>query len=247
MDHETEVIKQQMAETRESLSEKIDCLEQKVIKTVEGTTDIVANTAESVAEAVQGTVQKVAGAVDHAVEAARDTLDLRKQVEARPWTMFAGSVVVGFVGGQLLTPSRSEGDFSGSSRDRDRHPSPQSDQPREWRPYVPMERGHSSRAPSIFAPAIERLKDLALTAGSSFITEMLLSAAPATMHDDIRATVGEFASALRGHSQPEASSGDASPTPPDFSTSTDFAETEGKSRPVNRMSTPKSGEGNGRH
>jgi len=52
MDQETEAIKQHIAETRESLSEKIDCLEQKVLKTVEGTTDMVTNTAESVAEAV---------------------------------------------------------------------------------------------------------------------------------------------------------------------------------------------------
>src|SRR5687768_2848245 len=117
MDDQTEVIKQQMAETRESLADKLETLENKVIGTVENTTQSVANTVESVTDAVQDTVATVKGTVHDTVEAVkggvhdtvetvREAFDIRQQVDRHPWAMLCGSVALGFIGGYLLTPPR---------------------------------------------------------------------------------------------------------------------------------------------
>src|SRR5437868_9061606 len=104
MDNETEVIKQQMEETRESLSEKLGALEQHVLSTVQDTTDSVTNTVETVKDAVQGTVSSVKETVADTVDTVKEAFDVRQQVERYPWAMLAGAVFVGYVGGRLLTP-----------------------------------------------------------------------------------------------------------------------------------------------
>jgi hypothetical protein len=252
MDEETEVIKQQMAETREALSEKIDCLEQKVLRTVEGTTDMVANTAESVAEAVQGTVNKVAGAVDHAVDVAKESLDLRKQVQLHPWAMFAGSVAVGFMGGRLLmmaARSRFVPMAAGYAIDRFQSSMPsRAGEPGGFRPSA------SPRTSSIlkrFEPALNKLKDVALTATSNIVSEMLVSAAPIALRDQLRQVVAEFSSALRGEQQPTSSSQEPEST--EFPSQQQAADVtppmpvpHGASHPRNRFASSPDKEGNGR-
>ncbi len=111
MDDETEVIKKQMADTRESLAEKVEALEHKVVNTVEGATDTVTSTVESVSdtvaavrETVQDTVQSVKGGVRDAAESVKGALDIQHHAEEHPWALFCGSVAVGFIGGYLLTP-----------------------------------------------------------------------------------------------------------------------------------------------
>ena len=52
MDNQTEVIKQQMVETRESLAEKLETLEDKVVDTVHGAADAVTGTVDSVKDEV---------------------------------------------------------------------------------------------------------------------------------------------------------------------------------------------------
>jgi ElaB/YqjD/DUF883 family membrane-anchored ribosome-binding protein len=243
MDHETEVMKQNIADTREALSEKIDCLEQKVLRTVEGTTDIVANTAESVAEAVQGTVQKVTGAVDHAMEKAKESLDLRKQVEAHPWPMFGGSIVAGFIGGCLLTRSQSHAPMPEPRRSSQSY-EPTRPRSSEWQSFSSAEQDRLAQRPSLFAPAMHRLRDLAIAATSKLVNDLLVSAAPPELHEDIRSTVGSFASALRGEPQPEsASTGRPSEAPCD----SESIGPRNEQRPFNRMTAAKGDGGNGRH
>src|SRR5713226_6434711 len=91
MDNEPEeVIKQQMLETRASLAEKLETLEQQVVGTVHSATSAVTDTVESVKDAVQ-----------HTVEAVKDTFDLSHHVREHPWLMVGGSVTVGFAAGCL--------------------------------------------------------------------------------------------------------------------------------------------------
>ena len=105
MDHEREIIEQQMAETRHALTDKLGQLEQSVANTVSG----AAETVDHMREAVTGTVQSVTNSVRDTVESVTDALDVTKQVERHPWGMVAGATAVGFVGGCLL--------YSQSSRD----------------------------------------------------------------------------------------------------------------------------------
>src|SRR4051794_35355305 len=102
MDDETEVIKHQMAETRESLACKVEALENKVINTVQGATDTVASTVESVSdtvasvkETVQGTVESVKGGVQDAADSVRGALDIGHHAQEHPWALFCGSFAVG--------------------------------------------------------------------------------------------------------------------------------------------------------
>jgi ElaB/YqjD/DUF883 family membrane-anchored ribosome-binding protein len=108
MDDQPEVIRHQMEETRASLSEKLETLEQQVTGTVKDARAAVTETVESVKEAVRDTVDSV-----------KETFDLHVQVMRRPWTMLGASVVVGYLGGSLLgrdASRSSDSTLSGSSR-----------------------------------------------------------------------------------------------------------------------------------
>jgi len=97
MAEQPEIIKQQMEETREALSEKIGALEDHVLNTVQGTTQAVSATVEKVADAVQSTVSSVKEEVGKSVESVKRTFDLRRQMDEHPWAMLAGSVALGYV------------------------------------------------------------------------------------------------------------------------------------------------------
>jgi len=112
-----EVIRQRMEQTRASLAEKIEVLEQKVTETVQEATQAVSETVqeakeavhetvETVKDSVTHTVESVKGTVEETVERVRHTLDLAAHVRERPWTMVGGSLAAGFLGGLLMGPSQ---------------------------------------------------------------------------------------------------------------------------------------------
>jgi ElaB/YqjD/DUF883 family membrane-anchored ribosome-binding protein len=102
MDENPEVIRQQMDDTRASLSEKLEALEDKVMDTVQGATTAVAATVDTVKETVQETVSTVKETVQDTVQTVRDTFDLPLQVRRHPWPMVGASVALGYGLGALL-------------------------------------------------------------------------------------------------------------------------------------------------
>lgn len=102
MADEPEVIKQQMEETRASLTEKLETLEHQVVATVQNATSAVTETVDTVKEAVQETVGTVKESMHETVETVKDTFDLERQVARHPWAMMAGAVAVGYLGGYLI-------------------------------------------------------------------------------------------------------------------------------------------------
>ena len=98
-DNEPEVIREQMQETRESLTEKLETLEQQVVGTVQGATAAVTDTVENVKEAVQETVDTVRDSVQGTVETVKETFNLPRQVERHPWPMMGGSFALGYLSG----------------------------------------------------------------------------------------------------------------------------------------------------
>jgi ElaB/YqjD/DUF883 family membrane-anchored ribosome-binding protein len=113
MDQEPDVIKEQMAETRVSLTDKIEKLEDTLKGTVESTLHTATDTVENVTEKVEETVETVKEAVEGSVEAVKETVqetvasvkeafNLRHHVQRHPWAMLGGAVVLGFLGGRLL-------------------------------------------------------------------------------------------------------------------------------------------------
>jgi hypothetical protein len=102
MDHEAEMIREQMQETREALTEKLEALEHQVADTVQDAATSVAETVETVTDTVKGTVETVKDSVEDVVTSMRDTFNLRLQVARHPWGMFLGGVALGFVGTRLV-------------------------------------------------------------------------------------------------------------------------------------------------
>jgi ElaB/YqjD/DUF883 family membrane-anchored ribosome-binding protein len=102
MENDPEMIRKQMAETRTSLTQKLESLEQKVVDTVEGASCAVNQTVDNVKGAVHETVTTVKDSVRETVGSVRDAFDISRHVENRPWTMMAGAVAVGFLGGYML-------------------------------------------------------------------------------------------------------------------------------------------------
>lgn len=114
MDRESpELIEREMECTRESLTEKVSLLENKVLgqvqsatDTVEGTMHSVQDTVQTVKTAVQDTVQSVSDTVKHSVqsltEGMKETLDVRRHTQENPWAMVGGAAVAGFLTGMLV-------------------------------------------------------------------------------------------------------------------------------------------------
>jgi ElaB/YqjD/DUF883 family membrane-anchored ribosome-binding protein len=91
MDHELEVTREQMDETRASLTEKLETLENHVVHTVQDTADAVHETVADVKDAVHETVSEV-----------KEMFDIPLQVQRRPWLMVGGAIALGYLGGYLL-------------------------------------------------------------------------------------------------------------------------------------------------
>jgi len=102
MDNESEVIHQQMEETRTALQDKLETLEQQVKNTVQDATEAVSDTVATVKDAVQDTVDSVKGTVHETVESVKDTFDIAGHVQTHPWPMFLGATALGFVAGRML-------------------------------------------------------------------------------------------------------------------------------------------------
>jgi len=106
MENETDVIRQQMLETRTALSEKLEALQEQVLSTVEGTTKSVTDTVQTVQEAVQDTVSTVSETVQGTVETVKDTFDISQHVQKHPWLMVGGAIALGYLGGRLMENGR---------------------------------------------------------------------------------------------------------------------------------------------
>jgi len=102
MDKEEEQLQLQMAETRASLTEKLETLEQKVVGTVEEATTAVHETVGAIKESVQDTVTTVNETVKESVETVKDWFDISGHVREHPWAMVGGSVAVGYCLGAMI-------------------------------------------------------------------------------------------------------------------------------------------------
>jgi len=119
MAEQTEVILNQMEETRANLTEKLEALENQVTETVQSATEVVQSATEAVSEtveAVKETVENVTESVEDTVQSVGNFFDLRHQTDQHPWIIFGGSVALGCMVAQWLggkEKTSSEGSWSG--------------------------------------------------------------------------------------------------------------------------------------
>ncbi len=109
MDPEPEVIRQQIEQTRESLTDKLETLEGQVRQTISSVTSTVEQTVDTVKSRVEDTVHAVTSAVEDTVDSVKRTFDVPYQVRRHPYLMTGGALAVGaalgyFLGGQRRRP-----------------------------------------------------------------------------------------------------------------------------------------------
>jgi len=194
-----EKIQQQMKETRASLTEKLETLEQKVVGTVENATTAVNETVESIKEKVQDTVTTVQVGVKEGVDSVKDFLDVPTQVQRRPWLMVGGSVAVGYCLGTLLMQK--------SDQTRESHGQPPwlaSSQATHRAAPAAAASATSTSEPSVWSAEVDKLKALALGTLFGTARELLMSSLPEHMGAQLREVVDSVTKKVGGKPLPSS-------------------------------------------
>jgi hypothetical protein len=99
MDDDSDVIRQEMEETKSQLSEKLESLEIQIAETMQSTGTAV----NATVEAVQETAEAVTEVVQDAAHSLSNAFDLRRQIDRHPWLVLGGAVALGYLANELLT------------------------------------------------------------------------------------------------------------------------------------------------
>jgi len=213
MANDEEVIKRQMEETRSSLAEKLETLENKVVDTVSGATDAVTGTVESVKDAVEGTVGSVKNTVTETVESIRDTFNLRLQMERHPWLILGGCVGVGFLLGRMIPRARGPGHqriargmaYAGHEAPRPVMETPRATPPeRETHAASAAAIGRSARKSwlsdlgQVLEPEINRLKSMAIGTGMAYLRNLVSQVVPEHFRDQVHGMIDNVNEKLGG-------------------------------------------------
>jgi len=194
MENETEVIRQQMFDTRSALTEKLEALEEQVAAKVKDTTDSVAETVESVKDAVHDTVQTVSDTVDKTVESVKETFDLSLHFEEHPYVVLGGAVFLGFIGSRLLdrlAPPPATNGYRPESRQETGQPAYQS-------PPSRSEPSRGSEMVEALRPAMSKLGQLAIGVTTGIIGEMVCKSIPEGLRHDVSEVIDDITLALGG-------------------------------------------------
>lgn len=205
-----EVIRQQMEDTRTSLTEKLESLETKVTDTVQGASSAVTDTVANIKETVQDTVATVKDSmqdtfaavkdsVSDGMESVKEMFDLTGHVEKHPWLMLGGSVAVGFLVEGFVGPSMRKAVRSGSAA-----------------PAAPSYLGNNfsreqtqrePEGPSMlgsFGPELNKLKKFALGALLGSVRDMLCRSVPAQMGEKLKEVIDGITEKIGGEPTPSA-------------------------------------------
>ena len=98
-DESPEMIELQMSETRDSLTQKINALENQVVDTLSNASSTVSGLFDSVKTVVPDTIAGVQEAVSEQVNT---TFNVSRHTREKPWAMFGGAAALGFISGMLL-------------------------------------------------------------------------------------------------------------------------------------------------
>jgi hypothetical protein len=196
MENETELIREQMLETRTALTEKLEILEEQVTATVKGTTDSLAETVETVKEAVQNTAQTVERTVENTVETVKETLDVSRHFEEHPWLMLGGAVLAGYIGGRLLDRGTAPTQVPANGF----LPEPRYETaPSSYQPSPPRaEPGWGAEVVHAMRPALSKLGQLAIGVTTGIIGEMIREQLPEAVQHDVGEALDDITVALGG-------------------------------------------------
>jgi ElaB/YqjD/DUF883 family membrane-anchored ribosome-binding protein len=215
MPPETELIRQQMGQTRSSLTEKLELLETKVFGTVHDTTGTISNTVQQVSSTVRDTVREVGAAVQQttgdvrasvrqAMCSAREAVSVSRQVQEHPWLMLGGSVFAGYVGG-LLLDNLQRGHLPSLPAAPERL-LPQDSEVRERIESVPPARHTGSSflrsLVDTFAPELDKLKRLAVGTALGLVRDKFGESVPTHMRENFTELMDRVTVKLGGEPPP---------------------------------------------
>lgn len=208
-----EVIRQQMEETRTSLTEKLETLETQVTQTVQQATeavsdtvatikDTVQDTVTSVKDSVEDTVSTVKDSVSSGVETVKDYVDIRGYVEAYPWLTLGASVAAGYALGAILTrrqdTSSKTVDIARMSESRLSESPSRTPHRNGGHQRRREEKSQASSWLSEFTPEISKLKGMALGALLGTAREMITKSMPGHMGQHLSQIVDNITTKLGG-------------------------------------------------
>jgi hypothetical protein len=206
MPPETELIKQQMGQTRAALTEKLETLENKVLGTISTTTDAVTQTVQDVGATVRETTENVRATMHEALNSVRDAFDVSRQFHQHPWLLLGSSVVAGYAGGLILDNLERGHLPSLPSLPHAERLLPQSS---EVRQRLESEAPVRRRAPAFlkalaetFAPELEKLKAAALGMAMGVVRDKLHEAVPPQMREDFAQMMDRITTKLGGEPYP---------------------------------------------
>jgi len=192
MADEAEVIRHQMEHTRESLTDKLETLENRVLDTVHGATTAVTDTVQTVKDAVSDTVESVKDTVEDTVDSVKETFDVNRQMRRHPMVMLGLSAGAGFLVGRLMSRvTRSatraarvtgavSGAVTGAVEAHRSAPEPRPAQPRE---REQPSSGLMDRLTGTFGQELDKLKGLALGSLLGVVRNFVEKSVP---HEELR-------------------------------------------------------------
>lgn len=222
-DESSDTIKAQMDETRSSLKEKLETLEDTMVHTVQDTTNAVTATVETVKETVQEVTSAVTETVDTVKESVSDAVDtttsaVKKTVRSvkesldvtvhfrnHPWLSMGGSVAAGFLIGKLLHPARRAEEKS-EAREQSAAPLFMPAKP-EHRPHRKKEKEPSFIAglAEAFGGPLQQLEHTAVNSVMNLFRDTVTQALPQDWKDPVSNLFNEAAKFLQSRGQRTAS------------------------------------------
>jgi ElaB/YqjD/DUF883 family membrane-anchored ribosome-binding protein len=206
MPPETELIKQQMGQTRAALTEKLETLENKVLGTVSTTTDTVSQTVQDVGATVRETTENVRATMREAISSVRDAFDVSRQFHQHPWLLLGSSVVAGYAGGLILDNLERGHLPSLPALPRAERLLPQSSEVRQRLESQPPARrrvpGFLKALAETFAPELEKLKAAALGMAMGVVRDKLHQTVPPHMREDFAQMMDRITTKLGGEPYP---------------------------------------------
>jgi ElaB/YqjD/DUF883 family membrane-anchored ribosome-binding protein/xanthosine utilization system XapX-like protein len=192
-DKTPEQIQGEMAQTRESLTEKVSALEDQVVGTVQTAADTLTDTVQS----VKSLITSAPGAVSDTVKQAADVVgekmkqvfDISGHVRNHPWTSVGVSALAGCLTSWLI--------FRDTARAREAPVAP-AISPQTYAPPAPSQPGVFGE---LFSMIGRKVREVA---------ENVIDTASAAVNDSVRQKVPHLVDAAAGRLAPEAST--ATPT-----------------------------------
>lgn len=204
MPPETELIKQQMGETRASLTEKLESLEARVFGTLDTAANSVGHTVHEVGATMRETAESVRSTMHDALSSVRDAFDMSRQFHQHPWLLLTGSVAAGYVSGVVLDNLEHGHRPSLPGSLHAEQLLPQRSEVRQRLEAAPPARrgGFFSELANAFAPELEKLKSAAVGMALGALRDKINEAAPPQFRDNINEMVDRITTKLGGEVHP---------------------------------------------